>query len=117
LPVVSLALPLLLALAASEDKGPLAVRLTTSIVAERIPLAPLRGPIELVVDPLGARIVLRTAKPQPALAAQVARHAGAICAKVLAVGSTIELRCRTRRIEATLSTEGGKKFLDLQELR
>ncbi|HET6149050.1 MAG TPA: hypothetical protein VFH68_16040 [Polyangia bacterium] len=93
------------------------MKLTTSIVAERIPLVPLRGPIEIVVDPLGARIVLRTAKPQPALAAQVTRHAGEICSKVLAIGTTIELRCRTRRFEAILSTEGSKKFLDIQELR
>jgi hypothetical protein len=115
--LLSLSFTLLIALAASDDKGPVGVHLTTSTVAERIPLLPLRGPIELVADPLGARIELRTMKPQPALAAQIASHAGSICPAVTTIAGGIELRCRTRRFEAILSTEGSKKFLDIQELR
>jgi hypothetical protein len=115
--VFSAALTLMLALAASDDKGPLGVHLTTSVVTERIPLTPLRGPIQLLADPLGARIELRMAKPQPALAAQMLRHAGEICATVTVISTGIELRCRTRRFEAILSSEGNKRFLDIQELR
>jgi hypothetical protein len=115
--VVSLSLTLLIALAASDDKGPVGVHLTTSMAAERIPLQPLRGPIELVADPFGARIELRTTKPQPALAAQISNHAGSICPTVTTIAGGIELRCRTRRFEAILSTEGSKRFLDIQELR
>ena len=115
--LLSSSLTLLIALAASDDKGPVGVHLTTSTVAERIPLLPLRGPIELVADPFGARIELRTVKPQPALAAQIAKHAGSICPRVTTIAGGIELRCRTRRFEAILSTEGSKRFLDIQELR
>ncbi len=111
------ALTWLLALVAVEDKGPVGVHVTTATAAERIPLSPLRGPIDLVADPYGGRIELRTQKPQPALAAQVSRHAGMICPTVKLNGSVIELTCRTRRFEALLSSEGGKKFLDIQELR
>ena len=108
---------LFLALSAAVDKGPVGVRVTTSLVAERIPLAPLSGPIELVVDSLGARIELRMKKPQPALVAEVARHAGSICDQVSVIATGVELRCRTRRFDAVMSTEGSKKFLDIEQLR
>jgi hypothetical protein len=113
----SLLLISFVALTATVDKGPLGVRVTTSLSAERIPLAPLSGPIELVVDSLGSRVELRMKKPQPALVAVVARHAGSICPHVSAIATGVELRCRTRRFDAVMSTEGSKKFLDIEELR
>jgi hypothetical protein len=108
---------LLLALAVADDKGPLGVNVTTARASERIALEPLRGPIDIVADPYAGRIELRSQKPQPRLVAQIAHHAGAICPTVKAIGSTIELTCRTRRFEAVLTTEGKKQFLDIQELR
>ena len=115
--MVSHALTLLLALAAADDKGPLGVNVTTAVASERIALEPLRGPIDIVADPYAGRIELRPKKPQPQLLAQIAHHAGAICPTVKAIGSAIELTCRTHRFEAVLTTEGKKQFLDIQELR
>lgn len=115
--MVSHALTLLLALAAADDKGPLGVNVTTSVASERIALEPLRGPIDIVADPYAGRIELRPTKPQPQLLAQITHHAGAICPTVKAIGSAIELTCRTHRFEAVLTTEGKKQFLDIQELR
>jgi hypothetical protein len=108
---------LLLALAAADDKGPLGVNVTTAVASERIALEPLRGPIDIVADPYAGRIELRPTKPQPQLLAQIAHRAGAICPTVKAIGSAIELTCRTHRFEAVLTTEGKKQFLDIQELR
>ena len=115
--MVSHALTLLLALAAADDKGPIGVNVTTAIATERIPLEPARGPIDIVSDPYAARIELRGQQPQPQLAARIALHAGTICPTVKVIGNAVELTCRTRRFEAVLTTEGTKRFLDIQELR
>jgi len=115
--LVSHSLTLLLALAAADDKGPLGVNVTTAVATERIPLSPLRGPIDIVADPYAGRIELRSTKPQPQLAAQISHHAGTICPTVKMLGNAVELTCRTHRFEAVLTTEGTKQFLDIQELR
>jgi len=115
--LVSHALTLLLALAAADDKGPIGVNVTTAVASERIALEPLRGPIDIVADPYAGRIELRSKKPQPQLVAHITHHAGTICPTVKAIGSAIELSCRTHRFEAVLTTEGKKQFLDIQELR
>ncbi len=115
--MVSHTLTLLLALAAADDPGPIGVNVTTAIATERIPLEPLRGSIDIVADPYAGRIELRAEKPQPRLAAQIAQHAGTICPTVKTIGNAVELTCRTRRFEAVLTTEGKKRFLDIQELR
>lgn len=117
--MVSHVLTLLLALAAAadDDKGPLGVNVTTAVASERIPLEPLRGPIDIVADPYAGRIELRTKTPQPQLAAKVAHHTGALCPTVKILGNAIELTCRTHRFEAVLTTEDKKQFLDIQELR
>ena len=108
---------MLLALVAADDKGPLGVNVTTAVATERIPLEPLRGPIDIVADPYAGRIELRSTKPQPQLAAQISHHAGMICPTVKMLGNAVELTCRTHRFEAVLTTEGNKQFLDIQELR
>ena len=81
-------------------QGPRAVNLTTSMVAERIPLLPLRGPIEMVVDPLGARILLRTTKPQPRWPHQWRARAEPSAPRCTNHQHGIELRCRTRRFRS-----------------
>src|SRR5205814_8938620 len=60
---------------------------------------------------------LRVARGAAPLAARIARHAGMICPKVTIVDGGVELRCRTRRLDAVLGTEKGKTYLDIQELR
>jgi hypothetical protein len=103
--------------AAPADEGPQAVRVTTAAVAERIQLPHTRAPIELIVDPLSARLELRAGRDAAALAARVATHAGNICPKVIVKTTGVELRCRTRRFDASITTEGTKTYLDIQELR
>jgi hypothetical protein len=107
---------LLLATAPADD-GPAAVRVTTALVTERIELPHTPAPVRLVLDPLAARFELRVARGAAPLAARVASHAGTVCPKVVVIDGGVELRCRTRRFDAWLSTAGGKTFLDIHELR
>jgi len=94
------------------------VRLTMAATAERIPLPPLHGLVELTVDALSRSIRLRPTKDAPtALAAKLAAHAGAVCPKVTVREGGVELTCRSRRVEAQLTTEGKTTFLDINELR
>ena len=96
---------------------PQAVRVTTTLVVERIPLHPLHGPVELTLNALGARIELRASRDAAAVAARVASRVGSICPRVAAKPYGVELRCRTRRLDATITTEAGKAYLDIHELR
>jgi len=101
-----------------KQEAPKPVRLTMAATAERIPLPPLRGPVELTVDALSRLIRLRPTKDTPsALAAKLSAHAGAVCPKVTVHDGAVELTCRTRRIEAQLTTQGKTTFLDINELR
>ena len=94
------------------------VRLTMAATAERIPLPPLRGPVELTVDALSRTIRLRPTKDTPTmLAAKLSAHAGAVCPKVAVHDGAVELSCRSRRIEAQLTPQGKTTFLDINELR
>src|SRR5581483_1959619 len=108
---------LLLAAAPPADDGPAAVGVTTSLKKERIELPRPAAAIRLTAEPLAARFQLRAARGAASLVARVASHAGAICPKVVVIDGGVELRCRTRRFAAALSSEGGKTFLDIQELR
>lgn len=117
--MLSLSLILVLARGAAPvtDDGPVALRVTTAEVTERIPLPNLRAPIEITVDPMAAGFELRAGKQAAALARWVVDHAGAICPKAAVSGSVVEVRCRTRRLDAFISTEGKKTYLDIYELR
>jgi hypothetical protein len=101
-----------------KKESPPPVRLTMSATAERLPLPPLHGPIELTIDALSRIIRLRPSKDAPAaLATKLVAHAGSLCPKVAVHDGAVELTCRTRRIEAQLTAEGKDKFLDINELR
>lgn len=102
---------------APRDDRPQAVRVTTTLVSERIPLPALKGPIELTLNALAARIELKVPKDAAAVAARISAQGGWICPRVTTNGPSVELRCRTRRLDVTLVNEGGKRFLDIQELR
>ncbi|HET6282755.1 MAG TPA: hypothetical protein VFH73_17460 [Polyangia bacterium] len=107
----------LLLLSPPAGDEPQAVRVTTTLVAERIPIGPLRGSIELEVNALGARIEVRAPRDAAAVAARVSAGAGTVCPRVTAKPYGVELRCRTRRLDAIITTLGGKPFLDIHELR
>jgi hypothetical protein len=101
-----------------NKEPPKPVRLTMAATAERIPLPPLHGPVELTVDALSRFIRLRPTKDAPtALAAKLLAHAGAVCPKVTVHDGAVELTCRSRRVEAQLTSEGKAQFLDINELR
>ncbi|HEX4510480.1 MAG TPA: hypothetical protein VH328_10385 [Burkholderiaceae bacterium] len=136
LPVAFLATALLLPLAApparaadgeqlegekritKKKEPPKPVRLTMAATVERLPLPSLHGPVELTVDALSRWIRLRPTKDTPtALAAKLSAHAGAVCPKVAVHDGLVELTCRSRRIEAQLTSEGKATFLDINELR
>lgn len=101
-----------------KKEPPKPLRLTMAATAERIPLPPMRGPVELTVDALSRLIRLRPTKEAPtALAAKLTAHAGAVCPKVTVHDGAVELTCRSRRVEAQLTSEGKAQFLDINELR
>jgi hypothetical protein len=120
--ILTLVPGLALAASPSDDDAPRAVRLTVSASTERIPLR-ARGPVELSVDALERRIRLRVGKRDStaAIAKQVSAHIGLLCPTVKVgdeVGDgVVELRCRSRRIEAQLTPEGKLLYLDINELR
>jgi hypothetical protein len=104
--------------AASRDE-PQGVRLTTAATTERIPLPKLRGPVQLTVDALSRRIRLVPSKKDnaTALAAKLRAHVGMLCPTVTVAGGAVELGCRSRRVEAQLSSQGSMSYLDINELR
>jgi hypothetical protein len=128
--VAILALIPSLAWAADLPSGePRGVRLAISATTERIPLPGLRGPIELTVDAMSRVLRVRLSKKDApaAFAARIASHIGMLCPRVEVKDDGVELGCRSRRIEAQITTEGqgqgkGKangeaSYLDINELR
>lgn len=99
------------------DDQPRGVAVTTSVVAERVPLQHLRGPIKLVVDALGATLQIEAPRDRAAVASRVAGHAAWICPKIVERPTGIELHCRTRHLEAAINTDKGVSYLDIRELR
>lgn len=97
-----------------ERLGRTAMPIIESI--ERIALPPSPGVSELVVDPLGARVELRTASPA-ALAARLMPAASGLCPEVATARAAVVLRCRSHRLDADLVEERGTRTLELRELR
>ncbi len=91
--------------------------LATAEVVERIPLPRTKVPVTLVVAPLDATVTLVAGKDAPALAGRIAAHAGELCPKLVVQVDRIELSCRSRRIDAVLTTDNGTVYLDLFQLR
>jgi len=111
----------LAALPSSAKSQPLAdqaqvPRLSSSISWERLRLPP--GEVELEVDSLGARLALAPLKGSPAaLAKAFAARPSTLCPRAKVEDGKLLLRCRSRRIEASLRQERGARFLDLHEVR
>jgi hypothetical protein len=84
--------------------------------AERLLLPPLGRPATITVDPLGAKIELHAANAAQ-LALRLRPRLGTICPIVESHAGVVVLHCRTRRLDAELTTEGGHSFLDIEELR
>jgi len=107
---------ILLAAAAAPD-GPMGVTVQTATVAERVPLPRARGPLKLIVDSLSARLQVVAPRDRAAVASRIAAHANWICPKIVDRPDGVELRCRTRHLDAVISVENGASYLDIRELR
>jgi hypothetical protein len=104
---------------AKPKDQPQGVRLTISATTERIPLSKLRGPATLTVDAMARRIQLVPSKKDnvTAIATKIRAHIGMLCPAVMVVNGTVELGCRSRQVEAQITTEGPNSYLDINELR
>jgi hypothetical protein len=69
------------------------------------------------VDPLRSTITLAAPKDLGALAAKVSSNLGNICPRWEVVNGRVLLRCRTNQLQASRVEDGGKSFIDIQELR
>ena len=85
--------------------------------AERLPLPRNRGPLAVEVDPLAATVAIFAPRDLAAVAARVRDQGTQICPHWEVQGSRLVFHCRTRRLEAGISEEGGQRFLDIRELR
>ncbi|HXI54858.1 MAG TPA: hypothetical protein VNO55_02280 [Polyangia bacterium] len=99
------------------DDQPQGVAFTTAVVAERMPLPKMHGPVKLIVDSMGARLEIVAPRDRAAVAGRIAAHAAWICPKVIDRPEGVELRCRTRHLDATITTDNGVQYLDIRELR
>lgn len=90
---------------------------TSVVAAERIPLPRLRGPAQVRVDALRSTVEITAPRDLGAVAAKISSGLGHICPRWEVDGGRILLRCRTRQLAAQIRDQGGKKYLDLQELR
>jgi len=95
----------------------LPARLALIVAAERIPVPATVKQADFVVEPLTATIELRRINNAKAVAQKMAQAAGQICPQVEAIGTTVVLRCQTRRLDAHLTHERGKTFLEIEQLR
>jgi hypothetical protein len=99
------------------DEQAEALRLATAEVVERIPLPRLAGPIALEVAPLDKQVTLRLPKDSVLAGGRIASSVGALCRKVTIKQDRVELECRSRRMDAAITRDGGQLFLELYELR
>jgi hypothetical protein len=116
--LLSGALILVLTAVSARDDQPQGVVVTTATVAERIPLPRTRAPLKVTVEAMAARILVMAA-PQyrAAVLARLHQHAAWICPRIVERPAGVELRCRTRLLDAAMTVEGADRFLDIRELR
>jgi hypothetical protein len=95
----------------------LPARLVLIVAAERIPIPVVVKAADFVFEPLTASIELRRINNARAVAQRMAMGVGQICPSVEAVGSTVTVHCRTKRIDAHLVVERGKMYLEIEQLR
>jgi tetratricopeptide (TPR) repeat protein len=105
----------LLALPAGGDLR--ATRFAAVSAVERITL-PTNPVPQVVVEPLDATVELRTnAKGLKALLQRITALVGQICPEVTSSGTSVILRCRSRRIDADLVPSANGPALEVRELR
>jgi len=93
-----------------------ATRLTTTHTIERVPLG--QGAAKLENDAFRGRLVLSLPKADAKrVAVALATRSGGICPRAMADNNGVTLVCRTRRLEASIVTEKGVPFLELEVLR
>lgn len=95
----------------------LPARLALIVAAERIPVPVAVKPADFAVEPLTGTIELRRVNNAKAVAQKMAQLAGQICPTVEAAGTTVIVRCKTKRIDAHLAIERGKAFVEIEQLR
>lgn len=106
-----------LALAIAAD-APAAntIRLPMVLTVERVPLPPQAMGATLVVEAYAGTVELRVDQPAE-VKRRILPSLGPLCPQAFVAGGSVVLRCRTRRIDARLMDQGGKRFLELYELR
>jgi hypothetical protein len=95
----------------------LPARLALVVAAERIPLPVVVKAADFVFEPLTGAIELRHTNNTKAVVQRMATGVGQICSEVEAVGTTVVVRCRTKRIDAHLVVERGKMYIEVEQLR
>jgi hypothetical protein len=104
-------------LLATVQGGSLPGRLVLVLAAERLPVPVAVKAADFVFEPLTATIELRRLSNAKAVAQKMALGAGQICSDVDAVGTSVVVHCRTKRIDAHLVVERGKSFVEVEQLR
>ncbi len=119
IPLICLAalLPAALQQPVRADRDARMANAALTVAVERIPLPALKGAVSLSVQALLSEVELAAPSDAPVLAQSLKRSAGALCPQVELRGARVALTCRTRRIEANLVEEGGRRYLDLRQLR
>jgi len=76
----------------------LPARLALVVAAERIPVPVVVKAADFSFEPLIATIELRRINNTKAVAQRIAQGAGQICPDIEAVGTSVVIRCKTKRI-------------------
>lgn len=108
---------MIVALAPPAAEPSQALRAATAEASERFALPTLASAPLIEVAPLDQLIRIRAGQQAAALATHLSAHAGTICPNVRTEGALVVLTCRTSRLDAMITQEGGRLFLDVQALR
>src|SRR4051812_12782125 len=95
----------------------LPARLALIVAAERLPVPVVVKAADFVFEPLTATIELRRINNAKVVAQKMAIGAGQICSEVEAVGTSVVVHCRTKRVDAHLVVERGKMYIEVEQLR
>ncbi len=106
-----------MALAAAADQSAPSATLATAAVVERIAIPATVSAPALELTPLDSRLALAVGKDAAMVAAKIAGSLGSICPTAVAKADRVEFSCKSRQIDARLSVDKGKTFLDIYELR
>lgn len=106
---------LTIAAAANADDVP---RLPTVATLERVPLPKTIAKPVVIVDALEGLVEVRVGRDAAGFAGRLAAAGSRICPRVRPVDAgVVVMHCRTRQLDAFLTEQKGKTFLEIQELR